>query len=231
MGNIIQDSIVYVKSNYPEVSISKYESIIVFKGRFVIRASYKDFNIDIAPKLEICLPTNYPNMLPQVRELSGKYVNEHLLDNGNLCVATEFDQITQLCNSKTIGDYFDKFLIPFFISLQFNKERGYYIFGDRKHGVDGIYQSLADYFNLYDFKNNDVLKLLQWLAKIERFRKIYPNHLHRYKVSRRFSSKIGNLRKKNIIALKVFARNLSKLDEIQKRYFAYKKVIEDHRAS
>lgn len=223
MGCVIKPSIDYIKRNYPEVSISKHQSEIIFMGRFIIRAQYKDFSIDIAPKLEVKLPINYPDSLPQVKELDGKYANEHLLDNGDLCVATEFDQIIQLCKSKTIRDYFDKFLIPYFISFKYKEERGYYIFGDRKHGIEGIYQSLADYFNLLDYENEDLLKFLQWLAKIKPFRKIYPNHMVRYKMSRRYSRKIGYLRKDKILSLKRFARNMTIIDEHNKRYFTYQK--------
>jgi hypothetical protein len=221
LGFIVENSIKYIKENFPEVEIKCSGQELIFIGRFIIKASYKDVKIDIAPKLKIRFPKNYPNSLPLVYEQNNKYMNEHVLIDNALCVATEFDQIIQLSKSDSIKDFVEKFLIPYFISYQSKITTNEYIFGDREHGLSGIYQSIADFFKLSHYDENMIKTLMLWSIKKKPFYKVIPDHNLRRIFTIRFSLKIGLLRKSGIVNLKRFYKNFETQKEFMKMYYQY----------
>lgn len=138
-------------------------------------------------------------------------------------MATEFDLRIALYNSTSIQDYFEKFLIPFFISDHIWRETGKHVFGDRDHGVTGIYQSISEYFKLRIIDRNFVNKLLEWAVKEKRFRDLFPDHKFRLKIQHNYSYKIGLIRRVGILNLKKVYYSLKNLDELEKKYFQYLK--------
>ncbi len=199
---------------------------VEFRGRFVIQARYKDVIVDSAPKLRIILQKNYPDTLPIVYELDGKIESEHKLNDGALCVATEFDLRIQLCKSNSLEDYILKFLIPYFISYKSWKDSGNFIFGERKHGVEGIYQSISDFFSLKQTNRELISKFLSWSVKEKPFRHQF-NLSIRKKMQLMYSHKIGKLRQAGILNLKKIYRGLKNQDEFEKLYYHYKKAKEE----
>ena len=53
MEKVLENSINYIKQNYPEVIISDEKSNIIFEGRFVFNARSGSFEINEAPLLRI----------------------------------------------------------------------------------------------------------------------------------------------------------------------------------
>lgn len=213
---------IYIKENYPELKIENNDRNYVISGRFIISAKYKNELINIAPRIIMILPNNYPNLLPQVFETEGKYKNEHKFDNGALCVATPFDLLIELTNSKNISDYIHKFLIPYFISIVIYKRKGYYIYGDREHGVKGFSKSIADYFKIKDYNSEFILQIFQWCSKRKKFKRIpFTNH---YEIERKYNLQISILRNVGIPNLRRICKLLESSKEFEKKYYIYKSL-------
>lgn len=217
---MISDSIDFIQRHYPEMKIKSYDNFIVFEGRFIINAKYNYVEINRAPKLAIIVPKSYPQNLPKVFELENKIVNEHKLDDGSLCVATFFDLFLELSHSKTIEDYINKFLIPYFISYEQWCITGEYIYGDRSHGSKGIYESISEYFSNGELDKNEIKDLLKWAAKKQKFSQIY-RYKNKFKIKKKYNNKIANLRTGGILNLR---KVYKQIDSIEKMYFQYKKL-------
>lgn len=219
MGEVVENSISYIKENFPEVIIKNSDSYIEFRGRFVIKVQFNDKKLDIAPKLLLLFPYKYPNQLPNVYELENKIDSTHKLNDGALCVATRFDLITQLCMSSSLKDYIEKFLIPYFITYYNYIDTGKYIYGDRSHGVNGIYQSIGEYFNVDQNNKEFIANLMLWASKKERFKKVFFKNA--YVINRKYGARIGELRKTGIYNLRKVDSEMKALKELEKRYFEY----------
>lgn len=221
----------FLEKEYPELKIIfEDDYIIAWEGRFYVNVEYGGFNYNKAPKLGIEFFKNYPNQIPKIYDLENsfkKYSHVFLGEfqksevpefksKDRLCLATGFDMDLQLSNSKSIEDFIEKFLLPYFISFESYRQTGRFVFGDRAHYAVGYYQSLADYFKVKG--NNDYLlkNLLIWASKSKRFKKIFPI-IDRHKVQNRFSQKIGRLRKMvTIPKLKSHLKKLIDLEEKEK---------------
>lgn len=68
--------------------------------------------------------------------------------------------IAKLKDSKSISDYIDKFLVPYFISYEYWKERGVDVFGDRSHGIEGIFESIKEFLEFPKAINEELYFLL-----------------------------------------------------------------------
>lgn len=199
------------------MKIKSFENYVIFEGRFIINAQYKDIEINRAPKLMMIVPRNYPINLPKVYELENKIENVHKLDDGSLCVATIFDLYLELSRSFNIEDYINKFLIPYFISYEQWCNTGEYIYGDRSHGSVGIYESIAEYFNINPLEKGVIKNLLKWASKKQKFTYIFKTN-KQCNLKIKYNYKIAELRKSGIINLRKIYKNL---DNIEKLYFQY----------
>lgn len=140
MGNCLEQSILFIREKYPELSISKEDHYIEFDGRFYIDVKYKGWDIEIAPRLKILFPISYPLDFSIVFDVLNSYPSEHRLSNGGLCVATPFDLLVELNTSVSIKDYIEKFLIPYFISV--------YVYGQTGSMFLAIgFMALKDFIN------------------------------------------------------------------------------------
>ncbi|GHV11097.1 hypothetical protein FACS189491_01730 [Spirochaetia bacterium] len=88
---IIEKSILYIQKHFPEVNTSFIENGVIFQGRFVLNVRNGDFEINIAPLLEITLPQEYPSVFPIVKDLDGTIKYDHVNRDSSLCVATVID--------------------------------------------------------------------------------------------------------------------------------------------
>ncbi|MBD5441262.1 MAG: hypothetical protein HDR33_09685 [Treponema sp.] len=203
------DIINYVVKRFPEVSTINERGNLLFSGYFIIEARHGSFNIHIAPKLELLINRNFPQVLPVVYDKEDYVENFHKNSDGSLCLATEIDMLLGVVSGK-IEDYFDKFLIPYFLSYEYFKKYGIPLFGERKHGIDGIFQSLSDYFDIDLNKNYDfIFNLFLWTSKKQKFSKIFRNHEERKKALR-YSEKVKKLRSLGIIYLRKNYRLMQK---------------------
>ena len=196
MGNVILNSRRFISNHYPEMKvIIENDTLIVWEGRFYIDIEYEGISVNSAPRLGIKFHKCYPSKLPIVYDLDDRFSgtshrfvilnpeNEKIENYRNkklLCLASYVDMDLQLSNSLSIEDYVIKFLLPYFISYEGFVTSGKYVFGERKHGADGIYESLADYF-LIDKENRELLRdLLIWSTKTKKFKDVFIPPHHKY---------------------------------------------------
>ena len=151
--------------------------------------------------MELFLPNNYPLRLPQVNDIDNVIIYDHKFSNGDLCVSTVFDMQLKLLTSKCIADYIDGFLIPFFISYKFWEKTGKDIFGDRKHGLAGVFESIQDYLCIPKDDYFLLKTLICWASRIKRFKKCVPRS-DQLLFIRKYSTKISILRRLGILRLK-----------------------------
>lgn len=198
---VTEQSILYMQNAYPEVSITKQKQAVTFKGRFVIEARHDDFEIHIAPQLRIEFPMDYPKTLPLTFDVENIITYDHKCENGSLCLATEIDMIAKLHESKNISDYIENFLIPYFISYEYWKKYQTDIFGDRSHGIFGLFESLRDFLDLPNETEENLYFLICWAAKLKKFRKLIAKPYQHFYLQK-YSAKIAKLRTLGIMFLR-----------------------------
>lgn len=210
MGNI-ESSIDCIRREFPEVSIQRKGAQVIFEGRFILRGKYKGFVMEAAPRLKIIMNNNYPDIPPEVFDVDNAIDYDHKFKDGALCVATPIDISLGLLNSKSISDYINLFLIPYFISFKYWKQSGKKkdIYGDRSHGYEGYIETLADFFDLSYSDKNKVILLLAWAAKIKKFKKLFSKEQQPLLI-KKYITKIERLRRIGFDNLKKYYKDIIK---------------------
>jgi hypothetical protein len=197
----IEASLQYMENNYPELTIFRNTNNIVFQGRFVISARHNNFSIQIAPLLELTIPYDYPKSLPTALDIDGVIDYDHKFMNGFLCLGTIIDIKSKLRFSECISDYIEFFLVPYFLNYEYWKKYKTDLFGDRSHGIDGVIESIQDFFNIPCNDPGKLLFLIAWASKKVKYRKL-TKKMDKYILSRKYADKIGELRKLGMLRLK-----------------------------
>ncbi len=200
---ILDRSIEYIKNKYSSVDINYEDNYIIFEGIFYLEGGYKDFVMQRAPYLRLVMPKDYPKTLPSVIDIENKIDYDHKFEDNNLCLATPLDMFIRLHSSNSIEDYIEYFLIPYFISYEYWLKSGRTkdIYGDRSHGVDGILESFADFFNVDSNNKKLIYSLLLWAGKKKKFQRIFPKNIQQ-DIIKKYNTKIIFLRKMGIVELK-----------------------------
>lgn len=81
------------------------------------------------------------------------------------------------------------------------EKTGIDIFGDRSHGIEGIFESLKEFLELPKATNEELYFLLCWAAKLNKFERT-TNRIEQSELKSRYSIKIAKLRKLGIQFLK-----------------------------
>lgn len=174
MDDVLENSKNFIKEKYREVAILENESEIIFQGRFIFIVRHGDFAIHIAPRLKIVMKKDYPNHIPICYDVDKEIKYNHVNSDSSLCLATDFDLCRTLRKSKSIQDYIDQFVIPYFLSYHYYLKTGQSLFGERSHGVTGIRESFYEYLHIETIDDVDFHNLLLWAAKIKKFKKSIP---------------------------------------------------------
>lgn len=140
------------------------ESTISISGVLEIDSIIRDEYILESYRVKIDIPNNYPRELPVIKELSSK-IDEHYshvnLDN-SLCLATDVDMHVQLSPCYSLLDYVTKFVIPYFISHEYHKKYNIFPFGERAHGIEGVFEFYREFFKIEKF--NPMYDLLHYTS-------------------------------------------------------------------
>ena len=81
------------------------------------------------------------------------------------------------------------------------EKTGIDIFGDRSHGIEGIFESIKEFLELSKATNEELYFLLCWAAKINKFEQA-TNKIEQSGLKYKYSTKIAKLRKLGIPFLK-----------------------------
>jgi hypothetical protein len=167
----------------------------------LIEAQYDGFIVETAPLLELFVPNDYPLGLPKANDVDNVITYDHKFTNGNLCVSTIFDLQLKLKSSKCISDYVDNFLIPYFISYEYWKKCHKDIFGDRGHGIKGVFESIQDFLEIPKDDFSLFKLIICWASQIKKFKKCISKS-SQLSFRGKYSAKVAVLRSLGILRLK-----------------------------
>lgn len=135
----------------------------LLRGFIHLTKSYYDVPIIINYKVEIYVPNDYPNKLPIAKEIGGKIdlVYSHIYSDRTLCLATDGDMKISLFPDYCLIDFINKYVISYLYSHSYFEKYKVFPFGERSHGINGVFEFYMEHFNLTT-KNRvkDLLKLI-----------------------------------------------------------------------
>lgn len=141
----------------------------ILEGIYHFEGNYNEiyYKQDYLLKVKVFL--SFPIDLPQVYSCDNYFNNyPHLNPDKSFCLGVLLDNYLKLQHNPTIICFFSLLVDPYLYSFEYLKEFGVMPFGERKHGVDGVFEFYREYF-----KEDDILKcikLLQFIVKNDRYR-------------------------------------------------------------
>lgn len=136
--------------------LSESKRQLIIEGKLLIES--EKFEISVV------LDNSFPRSFPVIYETGGRIPRKpwnHMYEDGRCCLCTEMEQRRFFPVDAHISEYFTKLVIPFFENRLHYEITGKYI-KERRHGVQGIYDSYKDAFKTEDPKF--VLKMMKALA-------------------------------------------------------------------
>lgn len=142
--------------NYPSLNFITEDNTIFIRGRLHI-AKIAAFDI------EIILPDDYPNSLPEVKELGGKIPisdERHINYDGTCCLTVPAKMHQDLGKDYSIIDFIEKFVMPFFANQVYYEIHGVWANGDYSHGRQGIFEFYTELLQIKNVKSvTDLMKI------------------------------------------------------------------------
>lgn len=153
------------------VVASEDESSITMEGDYALFAEHDGVLLAEDYRLRIVVPSDYPNAIPAVFEISNLIPSnyEHKYENGALCLGVDGEIAASIANDDSLIRFLDCFVRDALYSAKYFYRFEKYPFGEREHGELGILAYYAEFFSVDEAK---ALALLECLAK-----KRYRGHL------------------------------------------------------
>jgi hypothetical protein len=154
-----------INKNYPTLVVSITDNLVYIRGTIRIR---DDKNIVLDSfQIEIKVPYNFPQEIPEVREIGNRIPtipDRHFEQDGKACLCFRDALFIYWSEKSTILDFMKKLVEPFFLwQIEYevsggkNKDKAY------AHGMDGAYQFYKEILNTDDIKV--VYKFVEYLTK------------------------------------------------------------------
>lgn len=139
--------------NINVVSVKEIKGGSVVKFHLTGQVEVKNKHYILDHYIMFFVPVDFPKRLPIIKEYKNSRIPldyGHMNADGSFCLATDFDLYTILQKSKhNISKYID--IIAQFIGIyEYYKSYGIYPYGDRAHGLSGIFQGYKDFFEIQD---------------------------------------------------------------------------------
>jgi len=143
--------------------LNKYPNLKFDKENGVLKG-YHDVDIDDIYNIEVYIQ-DFPIRYPIVYETGGRIKKDadwHIYtDTGSCCFGTEAqEQISVKTRVKTLEDFLDYIVIPYFQNNSYKEEFGVYYNGEYSHGALGNIESYRDILKVEN------LFLIQMLLKL-----------------------------------------------------------------
>jgi hypothetical protein len=154
-----------INKNYPTLFVSIADNLVYIKGTIRIK---DDKNIVLDSfQIEIKVPYNFPQEIPEVRETGNRIPtipDRHFEQDGKACLCFR-DAIFLYWNEEsTILDFMKKLVEPFFVwQIEYEVSDGKNINKAYAHGMDGAFQFYKEILNTDDIKA--VYKFVEYLTK------------------------------------------------------------------
>lgn len=101
--------------------------------------------------VEIVFPAAFPAEIPSAFETGGRIPADfHKLVDGSLCLAAPTELMLQLGPDSTLGDFVERFVIPYLFGFSYLERHGAMPYGELAHGKEGLRQHFATLFGVAD---------------------------------------------------------------------------------
>jgi len=140
--------------DYPGMSLRpRLDNNLRLAGKFafVARLPNGDTITDYY-KLEMNIPSQFPNKLPQIREVRNKIPrdgNHHINPDDTLCLGSPIRILKLMNGEANLTRFSERCLVPFLavISLKLKKGGGF-LFGELAHGTKGLIDDYCELFGV-----------------------------------------------------------------------------------
>jgi len=149
---------------FPSLELLNKESSPLIKGLLECEAQDYDVTLFLSYKIEVSIPSSYPNVLPVAKETGNKISNSfHKNSDNTLCLGTRIDTYKIFCKDKTLLGYFRNLLIPYLFLHEYHCRSGKMRWGQRSHFAKGVIESYQELFQT----NNPLVmaRLLLWVLR------------------------------------------------------------------
>jgi len=147
-----------LRKYYPNLRDQMESENLFLRGEVCFKEDFETrFFIDDCYLVEIGFPADYPYSLPYVKEIGGKIESSypHLINNGSqtLCLGINVEIYQRFNERKTILHFVYNLLIPaLYAHAYWKKKRVMPPWGDRSHGIPGIFLFYAELFKSIDIR-------------------------------------------------------------------------------
>lgn len=153
-----------ISKNYPTLHVIIINKIVHINGSFYLINPESGSELDRFG-IDIILPDDYPNSIPQVRETEDripKDIYHHFMSDGSACLFFRDEKYKFFNKNTSIIDFIRIPVYNFFLSQSYFILTGKWLFGARPHGKGGT----LDYYmeELETFNIDIIIKFLKILA-------------------------------------------------------------------
>lgn len=121
----------------------------LINGELHYSATYEGEYIEDKYIVELKIPTEYPNKIPEVREMGGRIPPKfHHLENGSLCLGAPLQIKMKFRENPTLHGFIEDQVIPYLYSYSYFETHGKMPFGELAHGGKGIVSYYQQLFKL-----------------------------------------------------------------------------------
>lgn len=135
------------------VSVEEHGAEIVVSGALPFEASVDEMEtITETFDIELVIPRDFPDALPEVKESSGRIGKdyEHRNADGTLCLAVPVEQRRVFLEQPTLLGFVNGLVIPYLYGHCFWRKYGYHPFDEAEHGYEGIVRHYLGLLDLSD---------------------------------------------------------------------------------
>lgn len=155
----------------------KYQKLIYWQtvnGNFILQGRLEFFAnenghiVKDAFDIKILVPADYPNSLARVWEIGNRIPKRyHINPDSTLCIGTQIEVEYALSDNNSLIEFVEQILIKYLFGFAVWERTGKFLFGERKHGAEGILEFYQIYFNVKDFES--AKRLLYYLSSMKRY--------------------------------------------------------------
>ena len=158
---------------YPKLSLMKSDaSCIRLQGEIDVYRTASNFTLDRVYSIEVRIPVDSAD-LPTVSDLGGAIDTSypHRYTSGALCLETDAAIRLRFIDGFNLTKWVEEYVESYYFSYEYYMRFGAYPFGERPHGIEGIFSTYQDLFQETDIKT--LWALLQYCAD-----KNYHGHIN-----------------------------------------------------
>ncbi len=127
---------------------------IVLQGDFKFGArGFDGFEVEESYYIRIHIPSEFPRAIPEVKELGEKIPrngNFHINPGSDtICLGSPLRLLREIAENRSLSGFAERCLVPYFFAVTRKIRTGSdFVFGELKHGENGIVEEEGSYFGV-----------------------------------------------------------------------------------